>query len=318
MEWNTVNAEITWTHEKVTSLAGWSVDEKDVLTTAVYYVLAQHDFDAESFSRTMDALKKRVGWLSPVRGNFLPLLASFLDTGRLPADEAVDGLFKRQQVLRRAGFKNTVHSFLAALLMSPTPGSFQSEAVQAKRLYTAMKKQHFLLTSDEDYSYAMLLGKLKNDPKEQAALMRKYYDELNGSGFKSGAELQWLSQVLTIDCCSYKEEHAVRSRELMTHIRKRVNLKPIHYPLIGFLAILECSDDQVEQLISLTNFLAKEELFKLRRAAAFSFGTGYLLQQLMERGEFAEIPRPTLFIIRQAVMGASVASIVSGSTAALP
>lgn len=317
MEWETVKTEMEWTHEKVTSLAGWSVDEKTVLTIAVYYVLSQKDFSSESFLRTMDALRNRAGWLSPVRGDFLPVLASFLDRPELSADEAVQLLFTKQQIIRKTGFKNTVHSYLAAMLMTSDPAYSKVEAQQAKRLYDAMKKQHFLLTSDEDYSYAMLLGKANNDPVEQAALMRQYFDELIRAGFKSGAELQWLSQVLTMDCCSFVQERVFRAEQLMSHIRKRVNFKPMHYPVIGFLAILECEESQVEELIGLTNFIAKGEMFKWHKTLAFSFASGYFLQQLMEGNDVCGFSKELNGLIQQAIMAATIATIASTTTSAL-
>lgn len=317
MDWETVNIEMEWTHEKVTSLAGWSVNEETVLTIAVYYVLSQKDFNPESFLRTMDALTSRTGWLSPVRGNFVPMLASFLDSSPLSADDAVQLLFTKQQTMRKTGFKNTVHSYLAALLMASDPATSKVEAKQAKRLYDAMKKQHFLLTSDEDYSYAMLLGKANNDPVHQATLMRRYFDELNKVGFKSGNELQWLSQVLTIDCCSYNHERVIRAEQLMTHIRKRVNLKPMHYPVIGFLAILGCEDDQVEELIGFSNFVAKGDLFKWHKTLAFSFASGYFLQQMIDNRGVLGFSRELTVLIQQAILAATIATIASKTTSAL-
>ncbi|WP_025782888.1 DUF4003 family protein [Sporosarcina sp. D27] len=317
MDWETVKSEMEWTHKKVTSLAGWSVDEKTVLTIAVYYVLSQKDFNPESFLRTMDALKNRSGWLSPVKGDFLPMLTSFLDSPTLSADDAVQLLFTKQQTVRKTGFKNTVHSYLAAMLMTSDPATFKAEAKQAKRLYDAMKKQHFLLTSDEDYSYAMLLGKANNDPVEQAALMRRYFDELNKVGFKSGNELQWLTQVLTMDCCSYKNERVIRAEQLLSHIRKRVNLKPMHYPVIGFLAILGCEDNLVEELIGFSNFIAKGELFKWHKTLAFSFASGYFLQQVMEDNEVHGFSKELSVLIQQAIMAETIATIASRTTSAL-
>ncbi|WP_158541066.1 DUF4003 family protein [Sporosarcina sp. BI001-red] len=317
MDWETVKIEMEWTHEKVSSLAGWSVDEKTVLTIAVYYVLSQKEFSSESFLRTMEALEKRAGWLSPVRGNFLPMLASFLDSPTFSADDAVQLLFTKQQIIRKTGFKNTVHSYLAAILMTSDPATSKVEAKQAKRLYNAMKKQHLLLTSDEDYSYAMLLGKANNDAVQQAALMRRYFDELNKVGFKSGTELQWLSQVLTMDCCSFKNERVIRAEQLMSHIRKRVNLKPIHYPVIGFLAILECQDNQVEELIRFSNFVAKGELFKWHKTLAFSFASGYFLQQMIENKEVPGFSKELNVLIQQALMAATVTTIASTTTSAL-
>ena len=317
MDWNAVNIEMEWTHEKVTSLAGWSVDEKTVLTIAVYYVLVQRDFNPESFLRTMDALESRTSWLSPVRGNFLPMLASFLDSPTRTADDSVELLFKKHRAVRKAGFKNTVNSYLAAMLMTSEPASFTDEAEQAKRLYTEMKKQHFLLTTDEDYSYAMLLGKMKNDPVKQAAIMRRYYDALHHAGFKSGSELQWLSQVLTMDNCEFQQKRVDRAGELMSHIRKRVNLKPMHYPIIGFLTILECLDDQVEELIGLSNYIARGKLFKWHKSLAFSFAAGYLLQRLTENYHVTELLKEHRVLVQQAIMAATIATIASTTTTAL-
>ena len=41
------------------------------------------------------------------------------------------------------------------------------------------------------------LGKRGADPIEHAKSMRVYYDALKTEGFRSGNELQWLSQVMT-------------------------------------------------------------------------------------------------------------------------
>ena len=67
------------TYEKVKSLAGWTVDQNVVLTITSYYVTSEREFDAESLSRSMDAIKKKAGWFSPLRGNLLPMMAAFLD-----------------------------------------------------------------------------------------------------------------------------------------------------------------------------------------------------------------------------------------------
>src|SRR6185312_5550931 len=86
---------------------------------------------------------------------------------------------------------------LAALLMTKDPELYENEARQAKALYDEMKKHHFFLTSDDDYAYAVLLGKRGFNPVPHAKSMRMYYDALREEAFRSGNELQWLSQVMT-------------------------------------------------------------------------------------------------------------------------
>ena len=79
MDTNVIRQEVETTYDKVKSLAGWTVDKNVVLTITSYYVTSESEFDAESLNRAMDALKSRTGWLSPLRGNLLPMMAAFLN-----------------------------------------------------------------------------------------------------------------------------------------------------------------------------------------------------------------------------------------------
>ena len=110
MDANVIRQEVETTYEKVKSLAGWTVDKNVVLTITSYYVTSEREFDAESLSRAMDELKSRSGWLSPLRGNLLPMLAAFLDQPGTDIDEEVERLFAKQQVLKGMGFRNTIPS----------------------------------------------------------------------------------------------------------------------------------------------------------------------------------------------------------------
>lgn len=159
MDTNAIVREVEKTYEQVKSLAGWTVDKNVVLTITSYYVTSEREFDAENLSRAMDALKSKSGWLSPLRGNLLPMMAAFLDKPRVDIEEETNQLFEKQRVLRGVGFRNTIHSYLAALLMTDDTELYDYEAGQAKKLYDEMKKQHYFLTSDDDYAYAVLLGR---------------------------------------------------------------------------------------------------------------------------------------------------------------
>ena len=197
MDTNAIRRDVEITYERVKSLAGWTVDKNVVLTIASYYVTSEREFDAESLSRSMDAIKQKSGWFSPLRGNLLPMMAAFIDQPGVDIDDEVVRLFEKQRVLRTFGFRNTIHSYLAALFMTNDVGSYDQEARLAKTLFSEMKKHHFFLTSDDDYTYAVLLGKRGFNPVIQAKSMRMYYDTLRREKFRSGNELQWISQVMT-------------------------------------------------------------------------------------------------------------------------
>ncbi|MER2089493.1 MAG: DUF4003 family protein, partial [Sporosarcina sp.] len=316
---NVIRQEVETTYEKVKSLAGWTVDKNVVLTITSYYVTSEREFDAVSLSRVMDAIKSRAGWLSPLRGNLLPMMAAFLDQPGADIEKEVNRLFAKQQVLKGLGFRNTIHSYLAALLVTNDPELYEVEARQAKRLYDAIKKQHFFLTSDDDYAYAVLLGKRGENPIEHAKSMRMYYDALRTEGFRSGNELQWLSQVLTYIEIKHDPNLITRAAEILSHFKRTTKIRPVHYPMIGFLTVFGIDDAELKKIVELTHTLEESKPFKWNREMALSIAIGYIMHELTESAEAASVSLATsvelIIQAQQAVMAATIAAMVASSTA---
>lgn len=314
-----IRQEVEMTYDKVKSLAGWSVDKNVVLTITSYYVTAAREFNAVNFSRAMEALKTRVGWFSPLRGNLLPMMAAFLTQSGPTIDEEADRLIDKQRALKHAGFRNTIHSYLAALLMNDDPSRFSEEAERAKKLYDAMKKQHFFLTSDDDYAYAMLLGKKGENPEAHAQVMRDYYDALKEKGFRSGNELQWLSQVMTYMDIEFQPSRVDRAIAIFDTLKQKLKAKPVHYPMVGFLTIFEVSDEKTQEIITLTNKLERSKLFKWNREMALSVAIGYIMHQLTEDTDQMSVSLATsvemIIQAQQAVMATTVAAVAASSAA---
>ncbi|QTD40008.1 DUF4003 family protein [Sporosarcina sp. Te-1] len=310
--------EVETTYEKVKSLAGWSVDKNVVLTITSYYVTAGREFDAFTFNRAMDELKSRTGWFSPLRGNLLPMMAAFLSHFD-STEKAAERLLEKQKVLRNQGFKNTIHSYLAALLMSDDPADDETDARRAKALFDAMKKQHFLLTSDDDYAYAMLLGRKAENPVEHAQSMRTYYDALRKIGFRSGNELQWLSQVMTYMNIEFSPGQVERAEEIINLLKGRTKVKPVHYPMIGFLTVFQLDDEGIMQIINLAKQLEQSKLFRWNREMALSIAIGYVMHQLTESADQVSVSLATSVEIilraQQAVMAVTVGAVAASSAA---
>ena len=315
MDTNVVRQEVETTYEKVKSLAGWAVDKNVVLTITSYYVTSEREFDSESLSRAMDALKNRSSWLSPLRGNLLPMLAAFLDQPGTAIDEEVERLFAKQQVLKGVGFRNTIHSYLAALLLTDDPDLHDMEARQAKRIFDAMKKQHFFLTSDDDYAYAVLLGKRGEDATAHAKAMRTYYDALRAEGFRSGNELQWLSQVMTYIHIEFDAKLVLRAAEVLGQFKQSTKVRPVHYPMIGFLTVFGVADAEVTKIVELAHVLEGSKPFKSNREMALSIGIGYIMHKLTENAEEATISLSTsvelIVQAQQAIMAATIAAMAA-------
>ena len=319
MDANRIKQEVELTYSKVKSLAGWTVNKNVVLTITSYYVTSDREFDAVRLNRSMDALKQRSGWFSPLRGHLLPMIAAFLDRRSLPIEQGVERLLAKQQVLKSAGFRNTIHSYLAALLMTDDPDVYEQEARQAKKLYDAMKKQHYFLTSDDDYAYALLLSKRGADPTEHAKAMRAYYDALRIAGFKSGNELQWLSQVMTYIHIEFDETLVARAAETLDRFKRDTKVRPVHYPMIGFLTVFKVVDADVAAIVDLTKVLETAKPLKWNREMALSIGIGYIMHQLVDPAHVDEtgisLAASIEMVIQaqQAVTAATIAAMAASS-----
>ncbi|MGN7386085.1 DUF4003 family protein [Sporosarcina sp. SAFN-015] len=319
MHLDMIRQEVEMTYDKVKSLAGWSVDKNVVLTITSYYVTAAKEFDAVDFSRAMAALKERAGWFSPLRGNLLPMMAAFLTHSEDSVDEGADRLIDKQRALKQTGFRNTIHSYLAALLMADDASRFQEEADRAKKLYDAMKKQHYFLTSDDDYAYAMLLGKKGEDPEAHAKSMRTYYDALREEGFRTGNELQWLSQVMTYMDIAFQPQLVKRAWEIYGMLRDNTKAKPVHYPMVGFLTVFEVGDEKIREIIQLAEQLGQSKLFRWNKEMALSIAIGHVMHRLTENAEQVNVSLAAsvemILQAQQAVMAATVAAVAASSAA---
>lgn len=310
-------SDVEMTYEQVKSLAGWTVEKDVVLTITSYYVTSEREFDAENLNRAMDAIKEKTGWFSPLRGNLLPMIAAFLDRPGVAIEDEVHHFFEKQRMLRSVGFRNTIHSYLAALLMTDDADFYDIEARQAKALYVEMKKKHYFLTSDDDYAYALLLGKRGVNPEVHAAAMRTYYNALRAQGLRGGNELQWMSQVLTYIDVNFQESTVDRAKEIVTYLKPRVKVRPVHYPMVGFLTVFGVTDEQLDTIITLTKALEETKILKAKKEMALSIAIGYVLHELVQNE--AEIPislaTSTELIIQaqQAIMAASIAAMASVS-----
>ena len=317
MDANIIRRDAEMTYEQVKSLAGWTVDKNVVLTITSYYVTSEREFDAESLSRAMDALKKNAGWFSPLRGNLLPMIAAFLDKPATDVEDEVARLFEKQGTLRSVGFRNTTHSYLAALLMTDDPEFYENEAREAKALYDEMKKNHFFLTSDDDYANSVLLSKRGFNPVTHAKSMRKYYKALREEKFRAGNELHWMSQVMTYVDGEFNPSEVKRAVEILHLFKRETKIRPVHYPMIGFLTVFEVEDPDLLRIIELTRVLEDSVIFKWKKEMALSIGIGYVMHELSESGDMANVSLATsvelILQAQQAIMAATIAAMAASS-----
>ncbi|MET3574139.1 DUF4003 family protein [Bhargavaea ullalensis] len=317
------NAELKGRFEevypKLQNLFSWTVDKRILLSMAGAYALADRPFDGRRLMEISDELKRRSGWFSPVRGQIHPMLATLLDNQEGTAESVVDDLMENQEMLRGLGFRNTIHSYLAAILLPNGGPEARKRAVAGKLLYDEMKRRHRFLTSDDDYAFAVLLGEEGGSPEKLADVMKEYYSELRSLGFRAGNELQWMSQTLTYGNASFDRKRAEAAADLRERFKKAgVKLKPLHYPMLGFLAAFHVEQSAVDRIVGVTRALSDMKLFRWYREMAFSFGIQAVLKEAagadnaVDIGMAASIEQ--ILRAQQAAMAAGVAASAAAAS----
>ncbi|MFC7366389.1 MULTISPECIES: DUF4003 family protein [Bhargavaea] len=310
-------------YPKLVNLFSWTVDKRVLLSIAGIYALGEKGFDAGRLREVADALKKRSGLFSPVRGQFHPLISALLDAsgeGELP-QEMADDLFEKQEILQGLGFRNTIHSYLAATLLSDEEGEARREAIAGKMLFDEMKQRHRILTSDDDYTFAVLLGSQAISPSELAEVMHQYYQDLKTRGFRFGNELQWMSQTITYGNAAFEESRAEKASEIRNRLKAEgLKVKPLHYPAIGLLTVFHVEQSQVEHIVETAKALSEMKLFRWYKEMALSAAIQSVLMEMTtgEQAAHIGIAASVEQVLRaqQAIMASSGAAAAAAAASA--
>ncbi|MCM3087638.1 DUF4003 domain-containing protein [Bhargavaea ginsengi] len=308
-------------YPKLVDLFSWTVDKRVLLSIAGIYALGEKEFDARRLREVADALKKRSGLFSPVRGQFHPLISALLDVSGDGATEMADDLFEKQEILHGLGFRNTIHSYLAATLLSDEEGEARREAIAGKMLYDEMKRRHRFLTSDDDYTFAVLLGSQATSPSELADVMHRYYQDLKVRGFRFGNELQWMSQTVTYGNAAYEESRSAKASEIRNRLKAEgLKIKPIHYPAIGLLTVFHVEQSQIERIVETAKALSEMKLFRWYKEMALSAAIQSVLMEMTtgEQAAHIGIAASVEQVLRaqQAIMASSGAAAAASAAAA--
>ncbi|MFC6040633.1 DUF4003 family protein [Paenisporosarcina macmurdoensis] len=312
-----VKQDLQTTFEQVKNAAGWTVDKRIMLSIASYYVTTGKTFNGKEFLATSDAIKQKSGWFSPLRSHIHYMMAAFLQNDHEDPSIAVENLLAKQDILKAAGFKSNVYSYLAAILMTDDSNQQSIEATQAKHLYDEMKSHHPFLTQPDDVPYAVMLGKLPGEPKERAATMNRYYTELRSQGFYMGNELQWMSQILTFKSSIYNANMVAQAVQVRDQLKSAgVKIKSMHYVMVGFLAVLEINKETLEHVIETYRDLASMKLFSWYKEMILSIAVQLETKHIIDNKSITSVSfTTTIEMLMQAQQAAMVASMAATSAA---
>lgn len=265
MDYVMIENEFVNTVEDVSKAAGWTVDRKIVLAIASTFVASGKTFDATKYKNVLQEMKKQSSWLSPLRTTVgYSIAANLMEQG--DAEKAVKNLLTNVSILKQAIFRSGNFSYIGAQFLTEDEQDKKTHAQAARALFDAIRKHHPFLTSYEDIPYAILLSSPSDDVELRADTMNRYYKELRTYNFNAGNELQWLSQVLTFLSSKFDGQLVPDVVTLRDGLKKQnVKVKAMHYPLLGFLAILNLNKAQLQGLIDLYHELKDMKLLKWHR-----------------------------------------------------
>ncbi len=251
--------------EDVSKAAGWTVDRKIVLAIASTFVASGKTFDAAKYKNVLQEMKKQSTWMSPLRTTVgYSIAANLMEQD--DAENAVKNLLTNVSILKEVKFRSGNFSYIGAQFLTEDEQDKKAHAQAARALFDAIRKHHPFLTSYEDIPYAILLSSPSDDVEVRAATMNRYYKELRTYNFNAGNELQWLSQVLTFFSPQFNGQLVPDVVTLRDVLKKQsVKVKAMHYPLLGFLAILNLNEAQLQGLIDLYHELKDMKLLKWHR-----------------------------------------------------
>lgn len=265
MDYALIENGLTNTVEDVSKAAGWTVDRKIVLAIASKFVASGKTFDAIRYKNVLQEMKKQSSWMSPLRTTVgYSIAANLLE--QEDTEKAVENLLTNVSILKEAKFRSGNFSYIGAQFLTEDEQNKKAHAQAARALFDAIRKHHPFLTSYEDIPYAVLLSSPSDDVELRAETMNQYYKELRTYNFNAGNELQWLSQVLTFLSPQFDVNLAPNVVALRDTLKKQnVKVKAMHYPLLGFLAILSLTKAQLQDIIDLYQELKDLKLLKWHR-----------------------------------------------------
>lgn len=214
----------------------------------------------EEIKEIKEYIKKEVGLFSNFKGINL-----FIFSSLLYLEDNYKDFFKNMQTVHKKmtdlGFKNSSYLSLSSYtVVKYAPIDKWDETInRMKNFYSIMKKNHFWLTSQDDYVLAALLATTDLDIEETSEEIEACYKLLSKKAFSKGNPLQSLSQLLSLG--EENAENKCNKAVSLYNELKSENLKLPYNGLssLGILTLMSSSENKiVEDIKEVYNYIRKK------------------------------------------------------------
>ncbi|MGV3465388.1 MAG: DUF4003 family protein [Heyndrickxia sp.] len=307
--------------EALTNAISWGIDKRIRFNIAAQYMTKEKEFHAKQFLEVSDYIKKQLTWFSSIPQEIRYAIATLLINKFSNPIQAFDDLKDCYVELTESGFKKGPNTYIAAfiLLSNQQEDTNKTDRIQkAMEIYKAMRKQHFFLTSNDDYPLAMLLSQTDCKIEEQMEDIDFYYQYLGNLFYKRGNDLQYLSHILTYGQKDNREALAVDCVSLFDEFRKQsIKIKGMHYPALGVLTLLKNKETAISDILMIYSQLKERKQLHRYKDICFLIAIQMFVQDHISQNDIFSIGMAAnIQTILQAQEAASIAAITAVSAAA--
>lgn len=214
---------------------------------AMIHATKNEKVNIEKLQEIKQYIKDETSWTSYFRGT-----NEFLLVNLLYFEEDYKSFFKSMtelyEKMKEEKFKRSVQLPLAAYTIVKETSMYEWDYKirRTREFFDNMKKNHFFLTSADDYVFAAVLALTDLQVEETSRKIEECYKYLNNEGFYKGNNLQTLSHVLAIGE-EMIEEKCNKAVNLYNKL-KEVKCK-IEYNGLATLGLLALVTDDVDKIV---------------------------------------------------------------------
>ncbi|WP_404407427.1 DUF4003 family protein [Jeotgalibacillus malaysiensis] len=309
-------------YEQLRKKYRWRVNSTSLMMLAGQLATAEKPFELSRLISLNEKIKKESSQFSYIQSADLRLMLTGLLVSNFDEPKnSFDDMMLVYEKLIESGFSRSPHAYIAAYALYVSLDSVTEEEIdehvkRAKSMYSGMKKQHFFLTSHEDYPLSVLLAEEEGEEEELLDDMAYYYDQLH-IVLAKGNNRQFLSQILTYGRQDNRQLLVQNTVTWLDDLKtNKIKLRGNHLPIVGVLALAGTPSALLSEVKETYDQLISIKSFKWHKDLCFMTAVRFVLQKKVKENNVLDVGlASTIESILQAQQAAVLAAMSAGAAA---
>jgi hypothetical protein len=236
--------------------------EFDNLHVICAIIVGERQIDIQKIKDCQKIIKNKTSLFSSFRSTSFLALATLLSLEDDP-EKKMDSVIETYSILKEYKFKDSDYLALSAFLIQDADrGQKEKWIAKASDIYSLLKSKYPMLTSAEDYGYAVLLALSNRSAEAVVSEKGQCFDLLKGN-FLSKDAVQSLSFILALsqESAAVKCEKAMRLFNELKGRGYKIGTD-MELPGLGALTMIAKNESQtISDVIEVSDFLKKHKGF---------------------------------------------------------